>query len=196
MTRACLSDNRRGWDSNPVSPCSFSNLQILECRDRQNASVAVGPCSFLPVEGAEGLSQLLSARRRHRIRAFGGRSVRCAQGGLGQPRSKTQRKSCVDPILARDRHRDEVCTSTQEQSLFVPGALLLETNHGSVGECVDALRREVAGLRDYLRQGKPSVLVISETCIGWRQCRSDVDSAPSRWLIPRTFSCRASDARP
>ena len=37
-----------------------------------------------------------------------------------------------------------------------------ETNHGSVGECVDALQREVARLRDHLPQGKPSVPVISE----------------------------------
>jgi coproporphyrinogen III oxidase-like Fe-S oxidoreductase len=27
-------------------------------------------------------------------------------------------------------------------------------NHGSVGECVDALQREVARLKDHLRQGK------------------------------------------
>ena len=36
------------------------------------------------------------------------------------------------------------------------------TNDGSVGECVDALQREVARLRDHLREGSPSVSVVSE----------------------------------
>lgn len=32
-------------------------------------------------------------------------------------------------------------------------------SHGSVSECIDALEREVARLRDFLRHGKPSVPV-------------------------------------
>jgi hypothetical protein len=36
------------------------------------------------------------------------------------------------------------------------------TNHGSVGECVDALQREVARLRNDLREGTPGVSVVSE----------------------------------
>jgi hypothetical protein len=35
------------------------------------------------------------------------------------------------------------------------------TNHASLGECVDALQREVTRLRDQVRQGKPSVPVVS-----------------------------------
>jgi hypothetical protein len=47
------------------------------------------------------------------------------------------------------------------------------TNHGSVGECVDALQREVARLRDHLRQGTPSVSVVSA-----RASVRDVSGAP------------------
>jgi hypothetical protein len=70
------------------------------------------------------------------------------------------------------------------------------TSHGSVADCVDALQREVARLRDHLHQGKPSGPVIFSTCIGSGQCRSDGDSAPSRWLIPRTWCCGGGDAGP
>jgi hypothetical protein len=70
------------------------------------------------------------------------------------------------------------------------------TSHGSVADCVDALQREVARLRDHLHQGKPSGPVIFSTCIGSGQCRSDGDSAPSRWLIPRTWCCGGATLGP
>ena len=36
------------------------------------------------------------------------------------------------------------------------------TNHGSVGECVHALKREVARLSDHLRQGTPNLPVVTQ----------------------------------
>jgi hypothetical protein len=42
------------------------------------------------------------------------------------------------------------------------GLLVSETNHGKVGECVDALQREADRLRDVLRQVKPGAPAASE----------------------------------
>ena len=47
-------------------------------------------------------------------------------------------------------HRDEVCTNTQESGLYLCGLQSAATSHSSVGECVDALQRELARLRNHL----------------------------------------------
>jgi coproporphyrinogen III oxidase-like Fe-S oxidoreductase len=56
------------------------------------------------------------------------------------------------------------------------GLQSLETNHGSVGECVDALQREVARLRDHLRQGKRNVPAASQTFVD----QNDAEDASAR----------------
>ena len=81
---------------------------------------------------------------------------------------------------------------------FYCGLQSPETYHGSIGECVAALEREVARLRGHVRQGKPNVPVASQRASDRKDAQT-TSPAHAGWLSrqdPHLPSERRTPERP